>query len=68
MNLKDLLPNDAELYNGQPVFTGTKVTMATLLDHLEAGDTLDEFLEDFPTVSRQQAMSMLKIIQNKLEM
>ena len=68
MNLKDLMPNDAEQINGKPVFTGTRVTIETLFDHIQAGNTLEEFLEDFPTVTKAQAMAVLKIAQNKLEM
>lgn len=68
MNLKDLMPNDAEMVNGKPVFAGTSVNMEILFDHIQAGNTLDEFLEDFPTVTKEQAMTVLKIAQSKLEM
>ena len=62
------MPNDAELLNGKPVFSGTSVLMENLFDHIEAGNTLDEFLQDFPTVTRAQAMAVLQMAQNKLEM
>ena len=68
MNLKDLMPNDAERINRKPVFAGTRVSIETLFDHIQAGNTLDEFLQDFPTVTKAQAMAVLKIAQNKLEM
>jgi uncharacterized protein (DUF433 family) len=45
---------------GTPVFVGTRVPFQTLLDYLEAGDSLDLFLEDFPTVSRDQAVGALE--------
>lgn len=68
MNLKDLMPNDAERINGKPVFTGTQVAIETLFDHIQAGNTLEEFLQDFPAVTKAQAMAVLKIAQNKIEM
>jgi uncharacterized protein (DUF433 family) len=45
-----------------PVFIGTRVPVRTLLDYLEAGDSLDEFLEDFPSVSREQAVAALRLV------
>jgi uncharacterized protein (DUF433 family) len=45
---------------GTPVFAGTRVPVQTLLDYLEAGDRLDDFLEQFPTVSREKAVAFLK--------
>ncbi len=59
MDIKDLITIDKEILNGQPVFTGTRVPVETLFDHLEAGVSLDIFLEDFPTVSREQAIALL---------
>ena len=46
--------------SGMPCFTGTRVPVKSLFDYLEAGDSLDEFLEQFPTVSREAAVSVLK--------
>ena len=48
------------ILSGTPVFVGTRVPFQTLLDYLEAGDPLAEFLEDFPTVSREQAVAALE--------
>jgi uncharacterized protein (DUF433 family) len=45
---------------GTPVFVGTRVPFQTLLGYLEAGDPLDEFLDDFPTVSRERAVAALE--------
>jgi uncharacterized protein (DUF433 family) len=45
---------------GAPVFAGTRVPVETLFDYLEAGETLDEFLKQFPTVSREQAVAILE--------
>ena len=49
-----------EILGGTPVFEGTRVPLKTLFDHLEAGDSLDDFLADFPSVSREQALEVLK--------
>lgn len=51
--------SDSRIMGGTPVFVGTRVPFQTLLDYLEAGDPLSEFLEDFPTVSREQAVAAL---------
>lgn len=50
---------DPEVMSGTPCFAGTRVPARTLIDNLEAGDSLDVFLEDFPTVTRQQAVTFL---------
>ena len=52
--------SDPAILGGTPVFVGTRVPFQTLLDYLEAGDPLGEFLEDFPTVSREQAVEALE--------
>jgi uncharacterized protein (DUF433 family) len=52
--------SDPEIMGGTPVFVGTRVPFQTLLDYLEAGDPLGEFLEDFPTVSRELAVAALE--------
>ena len=60
MNPRLIVSVDPEILGGTPVFAGTRVPARTLLDYLEAGDPLDVFLEDFPTVSRQQAVAFLE--------
>lgn len=52
---------DPEIQNGQQVFTGTRVPVQTLFWHLEKGVALEEFLEDFPSVTREQAIGVLEI-------
>ena len=52
--------SDPGVMGGTPVFVGTRVPFQTLLDYLEAGDPLSEFLEDFPTVSRDLAVAALE--------
>ena len=65
MDLKDLITIDNEIMGGQTVFKGTRVTVESLFDHLEAGISLDAFLEDFPTVTKDQAIAILELA-NKL--
>ena len=60
-NIKDYISIDQEILSGQPVFKGTRVPIESLFLHLEKGVTLDEFLEDFPTVSKEQAVGVLGI-------
>ena len=61
MELKDLISIDQEVLSGQPVFKGTRVPIETLFDHLEAGIAIEEFLEDFPTVAKEQAIGVLDV-------
>lgn len=51
---------DAEIVSGAPVFRGTRVPVETLISNLEAGVSLDEFLDNFPTVTREQALQVLE--------
>ena len=51
---------DPEIMGGEPCFAGTRVLVRALLDYIEGGDTLDEFLEQYPTVSRAQAIGFLE--------
>ncbi len=57
---------DPEIVSGTPVFVGTRVPVVTLIDHLAAGDSLEVFLDDFPSVSREQAVATLRIAQEVL--
>lgn len=59
MNAK-LVTVDPEVHSGTPVFAGTRVPIKTLFDHLEAGDSLAVFLDDFPSVSRDLAVAVLE--------
>ena len=60
MKTKTVVKVDLEIMSGTPCFAGTRVPARTLIDYLEGGDSLDEFLEDFPTVSRKQAVALLE--------
>jgi uncharacterized protein (DUF433 family) len=51
--------SDPEILGGTPVFVGTRVPVQNLMDYLSAGDSLDDFLRSFPTVSREQAVAAL---------
>ncbi len=55
-----LITVDPEIHGGTPVFAGTRVPIKTLFDHLEGGDTLELFLDDFPSVSRELAIAVLE--------
>ena len=55
-----IIVKDPEIMGGVPVFTGTRVPYDALLDYLKDGDTLDEFLDDFPTVTREMALAALE--------
>ena len=55
-----VITRDPEVLGGTPVFRGTRVPFQTLLEYLEGGETLDEFLDDFPSVSRELAVSALE--------
>ncbi|MBS1501851.1 MAG: DUF433 domain-containing protein [Bacteroidetes bacterium] len=61
VDIREIITIDKETMGGQPVFTGTRVPVETLFDHLESGISLDEFLEDFPSVSREQAIALLAV-------
>ena len=61
MEVSEIITVDNEILGGQPVFKGTRVPVESLFDHLEAGVPLDEFLDDFPTVSKEQAIALLSI-------
>ncbi len=64
MQLPDpLITVSPERLSGTPVFAGTRVPVQTLFDHLEAGDSLDVFLEDFPDVTREHAIAVLELAQ-----
>ena len=62
MNAKaTVVHSDPEILGGTPVFVGTRVPVKSLYDYLEAGDSLDEFLDSFPSVSREQAIAALEM-------
>ena len=60
-NVDEVVSVDREVMSGAPVFRGTRVPIQTLLDHLESGASLEVFLDDFPTVPREQAIRFLEL-------
>jgi uncharacterized protein (DUF433 family) len=60
MAQETLIQRSDDILGGTPVFAGTRVPVQTLFDYLEEGDTLDEFLDDFPAVSREHAVKVLE--------
>ena len=61
MKNQDVIHSDPEILGGVPVFAGTRVPLRNLIDFLEAGDSLDDFLDAFPSVSREQAVAALEL-------
>jgi uncharacterized protein (DUF433 family) len=62
----EIIAKDRDILGGTPVFRGTRVPVQALLDYLEGGQTLDEFLDDFPTVTRDLAVAALEIANSLL--
>lgn len=60
MDLEQIVHCDPEIVSGAPVFVGTRVPVQSLLDYLEGGETIEEFLDDFPSVTREQAIAFLE--------
>ena len=58
--LSGVINRDPDIVGGLPVFSGTRVLVQSLFDALEAGDTIDDFLEGFPTVKREQVIAVLE--------
>ena len=60
MKRESVIVSDPEILGGTPCFRGTRVPVDSLIDYLEAGDSLDEFLDNFPSVSREAAVAALE--------
>ena len=60
LTVNEVIARDPDVLGGTPVFRGTRVPFQALLDYLEGGQTLTEFLDDFPTVTREAAISALE--------
>ena len=63
MNIRELVDVNPERMSGVPCFTGTRVPVTHLFDYLEAGDSLTEFLTDFPSVTREQVLGVLELFE-----
>jgi uncharacterized protein (DUF433 family) len=58
--MRTIVHSDPQIHSGAPVFVGTRVPVRTLLDYLEGGDSLEEFLDNYPSVTREQAIAFLE--------
>ena len=58
--MSSVVTQDPEILGGEPVFAGTRVPAMSLFDHLEAGDSIEQFLEGFPSVKRDQVIALLE--------
>jgi uncharacterized protein (DUF433 family) len=61
-----VIHSDPDILGGTPVFVGTRVPAQALIDYLEGGHPLDEFLDDFPSVTREQAIAALELARDAL--
>ncbi len=62
MKREQVLSHNEKIMNGALVFAGTRVPVEVLIQHLKAGDSIDAFLDDFPTVTREQALALLDMV------
>jgi uncharacterized protein (DUF433 family) len=65
--MKSVVTINPKVMHGAPCFAGTRVTVSTLFDHLEAGYTIERFLEQFPTVRREQVVALLEMFSRDLQ-
>jgi uncharacterized protein (DUF433 family) len=65
-NQSSVIESDPEVMSGAPVFKGTRVLAQTLIEYLEAGDSIDDFLEGFPSVTREQVIAFLEETKNRV--
>ncbi len=63
---ESVIHSDREILGGTPVFVGTRVPLKNLIDYIEQGHTLEDFLDDFPSVSRDQAIAALELARELL--
>lgn len=61
LSKSNIIHSDPDILGGIPVFVGTRVPVKTLLDYLQAGDSLDVFLDHFPSVNREQTIALLEL-------
>ena len=66
MRLDEVIHSDPDILGGTPVFVGTRVPIQSLFEHLESGEALDEFLHQFPSVKREQAIAALDLARASL--
>lgn len=66
LTTNQIISSSPEVMGGTPVFAGTRVPIQTLLDYLKAGESIDDFLEGFPTVAREQVIALLEKVERQL--
>ncbi|HUR81905.1 MAG TPA: DUF433 domain-containing protein [Thermoanaerobaculia bacterium] len=66
MSLDEVISSDPDVQGGAVVFAGTRVPLKNFIDYLEAGDSIEQFLEDFPSVTRDQAVAALELAKDAL--
>ena len=66
MPIEQLITSSPDIMSGTPVFAGIRVPIKNLIDYLEGGDSLDEFFDDFPSVSREKAIGLLELAKETL--
>ncbi|PYS61473.1 MAG: hypothetical protein DMF74_16310 [Acidobacteria bacterium] len=66
MKEAEIIHSDPEILGGTPVFAGTRVPIRSLFDHLEGGDSIDDFLTGFPSVRRDQIIALLEMSQSRV--
>lgn len=66
MSRKDIITVSKDIQGGVPVFKGTRVPVKTLIDYLEGGDSMEDFLLDFPSVTKDQAVNVLELAKDAL--
>lgn len=64
MNIAEIITISPNIQSGEPVFTETRVPVRNLFDYLKAGDSMEEFLQDFPSVKKQQVVELLNFFEN----
>jgi uncharacterized protein (DUF433 family) len=64
--LKGIVHSDPDIMGGTPVFVGTRVPVESLFDHLRAGDSIEVFLDGFPSVQREQVLKVLEVVQHEI--
>ncbi len=66
MPVSKLIEHSPDVLGDTPVFVGTRVPVRTLIDYIEGGHSLEDFLDDFPTIHRDQAIGVLEIMRNAI--
>lgn len=66
IDLKGIVHSDPQIMGGTPVFVGTRVPVESLFDHLKAGDSIDVFLDGFPSVKREQVVAVLELVEHEI--